>query len=142
MRLNLCQLLPDLAQHIILEFLDYKLRCGKYIKQLPKNLPIYKDILNRPEVKIEYYCWDDWYNSKYVYKYEDDDEDDIDYYIGDEDGNKTYFIISIIIEFIKRKNWIEKTLEIKYAHNDRNTFSVNTILYDYDYDGTKHIIVD
>ena len=135
MNINFCLKLPNLAQHIILEFLDYKLRCGKYIKQLPKDLPIYKQILYRPQVEEEYYCWNDWNNNDNIYEYID--ENGLICYC-DELGNETYFMISIIIKYIKRKNTIEKTLEISYSYYDRNIFRIEDHLYDYDFDGSKH----
>jgi hypothetical protein len=135
MNINFCLKLPNLVQHIILEFLDYKLRSGKYIKQLPKDLPIYELILNRQKVKEIYYSYEDWYNNENIYYIED--ENGIFYYF-DQYGNETYFMISIIIEYIKRKNWIENTLEIKYSYHDRNIFKIECHKYDYDFDGSKH----
>lgn len=37
--------LLDLPQNIILEFLGYKFRCGKFINQLPQNMEIYELLL-------------------------------------------------------------------------------------------------
>jgi hypothetical protein len=138
MRSEFCNLLPDLAQHTILEFLDYKLRCGKYIKRLPKDLPIYKYILNRPRIEEEYYSWDDWRYNTILYKY---DNEDGSYVICDEYGYTTYFMISLVIGTIKRKSWLENTMEISYSSSDRNTFRVQLHLYDYDFDGSKHRVV-
>jgi len=135
MNINLCHKLPNLAQHIILEFLDYKLRSGKYIKQLPKDLPIYELILNRPDVEEIYYSYNDWNNNENIYEIED--ENGLIYYC-DQYGNETYFIISIIMKYIKRKNLIENTLEIKYSFYDRNIFKIESHKYDYVFDGSKH----
>lgn len=134
MRRELCNLLPDLAQHTVLEFLDYKLRCGKYIKRLPKDLPIYKYILKRPKVEEEYYSWHDWRDSEYLYKY---DNEDGTFDICDEEGNTKYFKISLVINCFKRKYWCENTMEISYSYSDRNTYKIEVQLYDYDYDGSK-----
>jgi len=137
MQTKLLSLLPDLVQHIILEYMDYKLRRGKYIKQLPRDLPIYKYILNRPAVKEEYYTWDDFIESEFVFEYEDDDG--YPHYC-DEDGNDTYCMISLVTNIFKRKYWTERTIDISYSFCDRNTFKVEQNTYDYDFDGSRHRI--
>ena len=50
--------IPDLPQHIILEFLGYKRRNGKYMKQFPKNMYIHKLIQEKSDVIYK--------NSEYV----------------------------------------------------------------------------
>jgi hypothetical protein len=137
-------LLPDLARHIILEYLNYKLRCGKYIKQLPKDLPIYQCILNRPQVEEKSYyryrpdelVYDYNKDDGTYYDYNEDDEYDED--DEDEDNVKKYFLLSLEIKYFKRKCWLANTLVISYSYNDRNVFKVESQLYEYDYDGTKH----
>ena len=137
MQTKLLSLLPDLAQHTILEYMDYKLRHGKYIKQLPRDLPIYKYLLNRPTVEEEYYTWDDFIKSEHVFEY--DDEDGYHYYC-DEDGNDTYCMISLVTNIFKRKSLVERTIDISYSFSDRNIYKVEDHLYDYDFDGSRHRI--
>ena len=137
MRSTLCHLLPDLAQHTILEFMGYKLRCGKYMQQLPKDLPIYHSILNRPEVEEIHYTLVDFENSEFLYKY---DNEDGTFDICDEDGYDTYFIISLVMNSFKRKYWIENVMEICYAYSDRNTFKVDVNVYEYDFDGSRCMV--
>jgi hypothetical protein len=127
--------LPDLVEHIIFEFLDYKLRCGKYIKQLTIDSSIQKLITRRPKVEEVYYTYYDWQDNKSLSLYTDDDDG---IYIYDEYGYEKYFMVSIVTKYIKRKSFLENTLEISYNYNDRNFFRIETKLYDYDYDGSKH----
>jgi len=139
MESKLLSLLRDLVQYIILEYLDYKLRCRKYIKQLPKDLLIYKCILDRPEVEEVYYCNEDYSNnSEFIFEYKDDEG--FHCYFGDEFGNESYFAVTLVTNFFKRKYWTKKTIEISYAYSDRNTFKVEQNMYDYDYDGSRHRI--
>ena len=135
MKEALCKQLPDLAQHIILEFLDYRLRCGKYIRQIPKDLPIYNLIRNRPQVEELYFSQHD---DRVVGAYYDNINDV--YYDHDEDGYETYFKISLIMKYVKRKGWLEKTLEIDYSYGDRNKYRIQNHLYDFDFDGSKHSV--
>jgi hypothetical protein len=126
MRLDLCHKLPDLVQHIILEFLNYKWRNGKFIRQLPKDLSIYRYIKKRPIIKEKYFTEDDpehyiWYN------------DDGSFNICDQYGNNTYFEISFVLKTIKRKSHIDKVMELRYCCFDRELVNVIVQYYDEDY---------
>lgn len=136
MQTKLCLALPDLAQHTILEFLDYNLRRGKYIKKLPKDLPVYNLILNRPEVEEKYYNNYDYHTYRFINR--NVNEDGSCYYC-DEDGCDSYFLISIVTKFSKRKSWVEHTMEIKYSYYNRNSYDIDYHIYDYDFDGSRHI---
>ena len=127
MRLDLCHKLPDLVQHSILEFLNYKWRNGKFIKQLPKDLPIYNYIKQRPIVEEKYFTEDDpehckWYNN------------DGSFELCDEYGNRTYFEIKFLLKTIKRKSYIDKVMELRYCRFDRELVNVIVQYYDFDYD--------
>lgn len=132
-------LLPNLAQHIILEFLDYKLRNGKYIRQLPKDLPIYNYILNRQQVIEKCYDVYDFMRSKNVFPYEN--ERGYVYY-GDVNGFDKYYLISLVVNGFRRKYWTETTIDILYSYSDRNIYEVTSSLYDYDYDGFRENITE
>jgi len=90
------------------------------MKQLPRDLPIYQLILNRTAVEEIYYTLVDFYNSEYLYKYENEDGT---FDIYDEYGFDTYFIISLVIKRAKYNHWLEKMMEICYSYSDRNTFT-------------------
>jgi len=47
--------IPDELQREIFEFLDYKLRCGVYIMQIPKQIYIYTLLLERKEITENLY---------------------------------------------------------------------------------------
>ena len=136
MKTSLIRSLPDLAQHVILEFLDYKLRCGRYMRQLPNNLPIYRSIIDRPDVEEVCYGWEDfYYGNEYIFKYE---REDGTFYYGDNDGNESYFMISLPMKsFKERKYWLENIIEISYSYSDRNIYRIQTNEYEYDYDGSR-----
>jgi len=135
MRFNLCDRLPDLAQHLILEYLDYKWRCGKFIRQLPRDLPIYQYLKERPEVKERYFNFDD---PEHCVEYYDDGSWDL----CDEYGNKTYFAIEFVLKYVKRKYYYQKVMEIRYCGFDRELVNVNIECYDTDYDGSWNPVVD
>lgn len=132
MRRELCHRLPDLVQHIILEFLDWRLRCGKHIRRLPSDLPVYSLLEERPPVEIHYYEK----NHPHVVGEYYDDEGWLHYY--DEDGNDSYFRISLITQMIKRKYYITEEIEISYSFTDRGKYCLEKHDYEEDYDGSKH----
>ena len=134
MRIDLCSRLPDLAQHSILEYLDYKLRRGKYIKQLSKGLSIYKLLQYRPAVEELYF---DGYHECVVGSYIDDDNK-TRYY--DEDGYESYFMIPMITCKLRRGDrWsVEEILELSYSFGDRSKYLLEKYSYKYDDYGTPH----
>jgi hypothetical protein len=133
MKASLCTYLPDLAQHIILEFLNYRLRCGKYIRQLPKDLPIYDLIKIRPREEWLYFTQDD----HPVHITEHYDEDNDQYYYTDDDGYDSFFKISIVTNsYCQYSNnprhddeWYEERLEYSYSYGDRSLYMINKYLY-------------
>jgi hypothetical protein len=133
MRLDVCSRLPDLAQHNILEYLDYKLRRGKYIKQLSKDLSIYKLLQYRPVVEEVYFDG----NHECAVGHYIDDDNKTRYY--DEDGYESYFTIPMITRELRRgHNCMEEILELSYSFGDRSKYLVEKISYKYDYYGTPH----
>jgi hypothetical protein len=116
--------LPDLSQHIILEFLDYKLRNKKYIKQLSKyRIACFEDEFSeRPEVE---------YFEEEVYEERHNDEDS-EYYIFSK-----YEIQFNVLYKIYHGDAIDKFVVLSYSPFDRNDFDVQIKYIQYDYDG-KH----
>lgn len=121
--------IPEPAEKNILEFLNYKLRNGKYIKQMSKDIPIYKLLLERPIVKFRNFYDYEYYNN---YDYEDTNynyneifsNEQLDYF------NKyniiyKYFIISFDIKFYKfQGSNVVKMMHIKYSYFDKNKYSI------------------
>lgn len=128
--------LPHLAQHIILEFLDYRLRSGKYIRRLPKKLGIYTMVQERP-IMEEFYLESD--NPLVVSNYFDDDGEE---FFCDGYGNDTYFRCSITTKIYdlgtKRKYFYENSIDLAYSLSDRGTFSVRHMRYDLHSSGWRY----
>jgi len=138
MREDLCILLPDLVESRILEYLGYKQRCGKYMKQLPRDLPIYDMLMNRPIVEKRYYSDDEEVFEGNTFQHEYIDENGEDYYFGDEDGCEFYFIVSINKrEYKKSRGYFVETVDIMYSASDRNISKAVEEVYEYDYDNSK-----
>ena len=131
MNAQLCLMLPDLVQHIILEFLDYRLRNKKYIRQLSRDLPVYKLILDRPCVKKYYFVPD--YNSP-VQIFENYDEEYDEYYYTDDLGNDSYFKVSIVTKKYGYRHYtFEDRLEISYSYNDKECYIIEKWKYQQTY---------
>jgi hypothetical protein len=115
--------MPHLPQHIILEFLDYKLRNRKYIKQIQKErLDKMERLIFRYKNYVDYYS-----EEEEIY-----DENTETYYI--ERYRYIYFWISNVIY---HKCNIAKYVVFKQSVYDSNDFSVFIEYYDVDFDGTE-----
>jgi len=116
--------MPHLPQHIILEFLDYKLRNRKYIKQ------IQKERLDKMERLIfRYKNYVDYYYSEEVEIYNE---------ITDEYRIEQYRYIYFWISNKKYHNSsINKYIVFKQSVYDTNDFSVLNEYFDVDFDGTE-----
>lgn len=116
--------MPDLAQHIILEFIGYKLRNCRYIKQLKnEKLDIIEKLLFDSNKYLEFE-----YKEKEMY-----DENTDEYYI--EEYRYIYFWIS---SEIRRKRNIEKYIVLRQSIYDSNDFYMFNEWFDVDFDGSKH----
>jgi len=130
MRTSLCYNLPDLAQHIILEFLNYRLRNGKYIRRIPVDLPIYSLLKDRSETHEIFFTPED----SPVRVNEHYDEGNADYYYTDDDGNTTFFRVSISTkEYCKgrgrKAEYFQHRLEINYCYDDRSAYIIRKYEY-------------
>jgi hypothetical protein len=116
--------MPNLPQHIILEFLDYKLRNRKYIKQ------IQKERLDKMERLIfRYKNYVDYYYSEEVEIYNE---------ITDEYRIEQYRYIYFWISNKKYHNSsINKYIVFKQSVYDTNDFSVLNEYFDVDFDETE-----
>ena len=118
--------LPDFPRHLILEYLDYKLRNKKYIKQLSKYQIVCfeENFSERPEVL---YFDDDFYDEEIENEYGNDE-----FY--------TYgrYEIQFYIKFKKYHDLgIDKLVVLSYSPFDRNEFDIRNKYLEYDFDG-KH----
>jgi len=121
---SLCKKLPELPKDIILKFLDYRNRNGKYIKRLRKDLDIYIKLSKRP--KVEVYNFSEDYHPVTIT--EIIDGDDI-YYIDDE-GNNKFLTVSIVTqEYGRGRESYEDRLEISYCYNDYTAFVIRKYKY-------------
>lgn len=134
---------PGPVEKNILEFLNYKLRNGKYMKQIPKDNNIYDLIMKIPKIKFRHYYDHDYYNN---YFYEDTDYDNekinyskeqLDYFEKHKIFYK-YFIVSFDLHFCKLngKNAV-KIMNIKYFYDDKNKYRIEYKYFYVNYDGTR-----
>jgi hypothetical protein len=129
MKATLCKRLPDAAQHIILELLDYRLRSGKYIKHLPRDLPIYRRILDRPVVE-EIYFTPEHSPVQITENYDDAGE----VYFTDDEGYSSFYRISLVVReygggFGRKCETYQERLEISYSYGDRSYYTVRKFQY-------------
>jgi len=122
--------LPDFVQHIILEFLDFKLRNGKYIRRIPVDLPVYSLLQNRPKTREIFFTATD---SPVRVNRHYDEENDI-YYFTDDNENLSFFETSILIkEYCTGRGHLSESfqdrLEINYCYNDRNAYTIQKSKY-------------
>ncbi len=130
--------LPNEATDLIIEFLGYKLRNKKYIKQLPKNLKIYK-LLSQMSDVIYYDAYE------YLDEYDSMAMDNnaianlsnnliMNYFMGE-----FSYCITFDLSFAEyhRQNTV-KTMEIYYSFYDRSNYKVVIKYYFLDYDDSRH----
>jgi len=120
-----CFRLPDLAEHIILEYLDYRLRNGKYIRRLPKDLPVYELLSERPCAIECVFKKDDVPNLGEYY----DENGNVYYY--DDDGYNCFYRIILVksVSFQKRDFPVEETIDLSFSYGDRNKFQIEACRY-------------
>jgi len=128
--------LPNEAADTIFRLLGYKLRNKKYIKQIPKDLPIF-NLLNQMNDIIYYQ------NYEYLDQY-DEDEDILNNHIADNlitsyFGSEFSYCISFDLSYtVYHKKDTVKTMEIYYSQNNRNHYKVVIKYYFVDYDDSRH----
>jgi len=122
MKTSLCYKLPDLPQHIILEYLGYKLRLRKYIKSLPKDLPIYQLLWDRPKTE-EFVFTEDDHPVNIIEHYDDNG----DFYYVDEENGKTFFRVMLVTKVLRGDE--EEAIEIAYSCWDRWAYTVKKYRY-------------
>lgn len=134
--------LPEPAEKNILEFLNYKLKNGKYMKQLSKDLPIYKLILERPIAKFRNY-YDHDFNNNYFYEdtnydYEENYSEEQLNYFKKYNILYKYFLVSFDLDFclLDGMNAVKMML-IKYFYNDKNKYRIEYKYFYINYDGTR-----
>ena len=130
MKASLCNNFPDLVQHIILEFLDYRLRNGKYIRRIPADLPIYELLQNRPKTQEIFFNLED----SPVRVNEHYDEGNDDYYYTDDDGNTTFFRVSILTKEYcqghgRKVEYFQHRLEVSYCYDDYSAYMIRKYKY-------------
>ena len=133
MKYQLCHKLPDIAQHIILEFVGgYKFRLGKFIRQisLEEKEIIHQALSRRPEVEFRSFGDSSSSSIDLPGEYHYEDNEGYTHYC-DENSYENYFRISFILNFYHHKFDEEETMEINYSYDDRNKFIVEKNKYIY-----------
>ena len=109
--------IPDSARHIMLEFLGLTLHNRRYIGRIPRDLPIFRYLTNRPLIK---------YGTE---------EDEDGYMVADE--LHTFVSFDLGFNLLNRHCYEVKVLEIHYGAISE-ALTVVKKYYEIEFDGSRH----
>ena len=109
--------IPDSARHVMLEFLGFTLHNRRYIGRIPRDLPIFRYLTDRPLIK---------YGTE---------EDEDGYMVTDE--TRTFVSFDLGFKLLNRHCYEVKVLEIHFGVLS-NSFIVVKKYYEIEFDGSRN----